>query len=68
MIFNEPYFNAPSREAMVKKILTNSGYTYDFEGFVINDIEKIPAITVQVYTKSVNPLLFVPLAPPVHMR
>lgn len=68
MIFNEPYFNAPSREAMVKKILTNSGYTYNFDDFVINDVEKIPAITVQVYTKSVNPLLFVPLAPPVHMR
>lgn len=68
MIHNEPYFNAPSREAMVKRILTASGNSYNLEEFVVKDIEKAPSATVQAFTKSVNPLLFVPLAPPVYMR
>jgi len=65
MIYNEAYYNAPSREAMVKKILTNSGYTYDLEEFIRLDVQKIPANAALIYTKSVNPLLFVPLGPPV---
>jgi len=68
MIFNEPYYSAPSREAMVKKILTVSGNSYNFDDFIRNDIQKAPAAAVQAFTKSVNPLLFVPLAPPVRMR
>ena len=65
MIHNEQYYNAPSREAMVRKILTNSGYTYNLDEFIRLDVQKMPANAVMVYTKSVNPLLFVPLSPPV---
>jgi hypothetical protein len=68
MINNAPYYNAPSREAMVKKILKVSGYSYDLDEFIRNDIQKTPGAAVQAFTKSVNPLLFVPLAPPVLMR
>ncbi|OFY41516.1 MAG: hypothetical protein A2X18_06705 [Bacteroidetes bacterium GWF2_40_14] len=68
MIHNEQYYNAPSREAMVRKILTNSGYTYDLDEFIRLDVQKMPVNAVMVYTKSVNPLLFVPLAPPVFIR
>ncbi len=68
MIHNEQYYNAPSREAMVRKILVNSGYTYDFDEFIRLDVQKIPANAAILYTKSVNPLLFVPLAPPVFIR
>ncbi len=65
MVYNEPYYNAPSREAMVKRIMSYSGNTFNFNDFVNKDIEKSPSNASQVFTKSVNPFTFVPLAPPV---
>jgi hypothetical protein len=62
MVDNELYFNAPSREAIVKRILERSGNTFDREQFLQNDIQKSPSATVQAYTKSATG--FKPLAPP----
>ena len=82
MIFNEPYYNAPSRENMVKRILRTAAGTrvieyvggvytpvpndpYTLDAFVAKDIQKTPSGAALLLTKSVNPLTFVPLAPPV---
>lgn len=35
---NRPYFNAPSREQIVRRIKTLAGETYDFEEFVRQDL------------------------------
>ena len=35
---NRPYFNAPSREQIVRRIMTLAGETYDFDEFVRQDI------------------------------
>lgn len=37
MYDNRPYFNAPSREAIVKRIKAYSGETYSFDDFYAND-------------------------------
>jgi len=85
MIFNEPYYNAPSRENMVKRILRTAAGTrvneyvngvltpipddpYSLDAFVAKDIQKNPSRAAMLLTKSVNPLTFVPLAPPVMIR
>lgn len=68
MVFNEPYYNAPSREAIVKRIFTTAGVEYTLEAFVAKDIEKAPSQSVMVQTKSMNPLTFIPLAPPVYVK
>lgn len=82
MIFNEPYYNAPSRENMVKRILRTAAGTrvieyvggvytpvpndpYTLDAFVAKDVQKTPSGAALLLTKSVNPLTFVPLAPPV---
>ncbi|EKE04569.1 MAG: hypothetical protein ACD_20C00049G0006, partial [uncultured bacterium] len=81
MVFNEPYYNAPSRENMVKRILRTAAGTrvneyvngvltsipndpYTLDAFVAKDIQKSPSGAAMLLTKSVNPLTFVPLAPP----
>ena len=35
---NIPYYNAPSREAIVKRIMSIAGETYSFANFVANDV------------------------------
>lgn len=35
---NRPYFNAPSREQIVRRIMTLAGETYDFDEFIRQDI------------------------------
>ena len=82
MVFNEPYYNAPSRENMVKRILRTAAGTrvieyvggvytpvpndpYTLDAFVAKDVQKTPSGAALLLTKSVNPLTFVPLAPPV---
>ena len=62
---NIPYFNAPSREQIVKRTLQTAGVTYSWDGFVKNDKYE-PA-------KGVVPLIEPiperePLAPPVIMN
>jgi len=85
MIFNEPYYNAPSRENMVKRILRTAAGTrvneyvngvltpipddpYSLDAFVAKDIQKNPSRAAMFLTKNVNPLTFVPLAPPVMIK
>ncbi len=65
MIQNEPYYNAPSREFMVKRILSTAGVEFILDDFIAKDIQKAPSASVLMQTKSFNPLTFVPLAPPV---
>jgi hypothetical protein len=45
---NIPYYNAISREAIVKRIKKYAGETYSYEEFKANDRESLPA----TYTKS----------------
>ncbi len=68
MIFNEPYYNAPSREAIVKRIMQTAGEEFTMEKFVEKDIQKAPGNAAVIQTKSMNPLTFVPLAPPVIVK
>lgn len=68
MIHNEKYYNAPSREAIVKRILKTAGEPYSLNEFVTKDIEKSPSVQAAIQTKSVNPFTFVPLAPPVLVK
>lgn len=65
MIQNEPYFNAPSREAIVRRILETAGEEYTLNKFLEKDTERAPNQSAVMQTKSINPLTFVPLAPPV---
>ncbi|MBO5707827.1 MAG: hypothetical protein J6S01_00685, partial [Bacteroidales bacterium] len=48
---NIPYYNAISREAMVKRIKKYAGEEYSFEDFKANDKEALP----EVVTKGENP-------------
>ncbi|PKP41858.1 MAG: hypothetical protein CVT93_06475 [Bacteroidetes bacterium HGW-Bacteroidetes-10] len=85
MVFNEPYYNAPSRENMVKRIIrTAAGVRvneyvsgiltpipndpYSFDTFIANDVQKSRSGAAMLFTKSVNPFTFVPLAPPVMLK
>lgn len=68
MVQNQKYYNAPSREAIVKRIYNTAGLDYSFEAFQEKDIEKSPSQSIMMQTKSFNPLTFVPLAPPVMVK
>ena len=68
MMYNEPYYNAPSREKMVQRILSIAQEPYTLEIFMQKDIQKAPSQSAILQTKSINPLTFVPLAPPVMMK
>jgi len=68
MVNNAKYYNAPSREAMVKRIYKTAGLEYTFEAFLVKDIEKAPSQSAVMQTKSINPLTFIPLARPVMVK
>ncbi len=68
MISNMRYYNAPSREAIVKRIMTTAGIEFSLETFVEKDIAKSPSNAALLQTKSYNPLTFIPLAPPVMVK
>ncbi|MDD3033812.1 MAG: M64 family metallopeptidase [Bacteroidales bacterium] len=69
MINNILYFSAPSREAMVKRILSRASKYYTLESFKANDVEKAPsAAAAAIYTKGFNPVTFKPLGAPVLMK
>ncbi len=63
---NRPYFNAPSREAIVRRIFRISGTNFDFNTFVSKDRIKSDntAQTAGIRGWRV-PEKFIPLAPPV---
>ena len=44
---NIPYYNAISREAMVKRIKKYAGETYSFEEFKANDKEALPSVVTK---------------------
>lgn len=44
---NIPYYNAISREAMVKRIMDYAGEEYSFEDFKANDKEALPSVTTK---------------------
>ena len=44
---NIPYYNAISREAMVKRIMKYAGEEYSFEEFKANDKEALPAVVTK---------------------
>ncbi len=68
MQYNEAYYNAPSREKMVQRILSIAQEPYSLDIFMQKDIQKAPSQSVLLQTKSINPFTFVPLAPPVMMK
>ena len=68
MIQNEKYYNAPSREAIVKRIYKTAGLHYTFEAFMEKDIEKAPSQSVILQNEKFNPITFIPLAPPILIK
>ena len=68
MINNIAYYNAASREAIVKRVLAKAGEPYSLDGFLAKDAIKEPSQAAALQTKSFNPLTFVPLAPPVYVK
>jgi hypothetical protein len=68
MINNIAYYNAASREAIVKRVLAKAGEPYSLNSFLSKDILKEPSQAAVLQTKSFNPLTFVPLAPPVYVK
>ena len=65
MRYNTGGFNAPSREAIYKKIMKFSegdAWTYDYETFVAFDA---PARSAEAVTRAADKANFIPLAPPV---
>ena len=52
---NYPYFNAPSREAIVKRILELNGLPYSFEEFILKD--KIALDTINSKLESSKKIL-----------
>ena len=62
---NVPYFNAPSREAIVKRILETAGEEYDFEAFIVKDIEKEPPADISDHILSRGASGFIPLGKPI---
>ena len=58
---NRYYFNAPSREAIVRRIMRASGSTFNIETFVKNDkVKADPTTKAPNYVED-----FVPFAPPI---
>ena len=47
MYNNIPYYNAISREAIVKRIMKYAGEEYSFEDFKANDKEALPSVTTK---------------------
>ena len=62
---NRPYYNAPSREAIVRRIMKASGSTFDFDDFLAKDARALSSGAVMAAQAPAVPYDFVPLAPPV---
>lgn len=56
---NRSYYNAPSREAIVRRIMKASGKTFSFESFLAKDVTTMPADVRSMVEVSV------PFAPPI---
>lgn len=71
MRYNTGGYNAPSREAIYKRIMTiseGSGWEYDYETFVAYDAIN-RSVSSQAYyrtqTDAIDEATFIPTAPPV---
>ena len=62
---NRPYYNAPSREAIVRRIMKASGSTFDFDDFLAKDARALSSGVAMAAQAPAVPYDFVPLAPPV---
>jgi len=62
MINNIKYYNGPSREMIVRRIMTLAGMTYTFENFMINDVVDTSPAT-KAANIPIDPKMF--LAPPI---
>lgn len=68
MVDNRLYFNAPSREAIVRRICRISGIEFDMEDFIEKDIVRSDQTGLSVQTETRAPQqYFPPLAPPVYI-
>jgi hypothetical protein len=68
MVFNEPYYNAPSREAAVRRIMRIAGESFSMEQFLQKDISRAPAGSLAYPATVKSPLVITPLAPPVLVK
>lgn len=62
---NRPYYNAPSREAIVRRIMKSAGKTFDINEFLAKDVVKSNAVAASAYSV---PYDFIPLAPPIRIE
>lgn len=67
MSINSPYFNAPSREAIVKRIKRLAGETYSFEEFAAKDKYE-PVVATKSMTNAAQETEIVRLPSPVIVR
>ena len=61
---NRPYYNAPSREAIVRRIMKSSGKTFNMDDFIAKDIVRATGQAPETRSDYVSEQ-FVPLAPPI---
>ena len=64
---NRPYYNAPSREAIVRRIMRASGKTFNMEDFISKDKIRSEKGAPQTRTDYVTEA-FVPFAPPIRVE
>ncbi|MFI3267807.1 MAG: M64 family metallopeptidase [Rikenellaceae bacterium] len=67
MRYNVDGYNAPSREAIYKRIMEYSGYEYDYEEFVAYDAVN-RAVSLSTRASETDYSTFIPLAPPVFIN
>lgn len=63
---NRPYFNAPSREAIVRRIFHIAGLEFDLDDFIAKDVVREDPTGVSLSTRAPE-MAFPPLAPPVYL-
>lgn len=67
MINNVRYYNAPSREAIVQRIMKLSGGTYNRADFIANDKQKSLPAAMQRLNRIIDQTPFIPLGEPIKM-
>lgn len=60
---NRPYYNAPSREAIVRRIMSGAGRTFNMDEFIANDNGRSSSGAPSLL--SVPPAAFIPLGEPI---
>lgn len=65
---NRPYFNAPSREAIVRRIFHIAGLEFDLEDFIARDVVRKDPTGISAMRVHAPEMIFPPLAPPVYIE